>query len=76
MSKDANEQPPEPPKSEQVERDMRAKRTRRTVLSNGEVEIEMIPAGVDGHDGWKLLLPPGMTITHFPLKAPDKPCQS
>jgi hypothetical protein len=68
---------PEEPKN-QIERDMRAKRTRKTILRNGDFEVELIPAGVDGHDGWKLKLPPGTTITHLPMpKAPpDNPCQT
>jgi hypothetical protein len=53
-----------------ISRDMRAKRTRRSVITVGTVKIEIVPVGLDGHNGWKVLMPESGRIEHISLTIP------
>jgi hypothetical protein len=53
--------------AEMIERDMRAKRGRRSIVSAGGIKVILIPVGLDGHDGWKVRMPHGGRIDHETL---------
>lgn len=65
-------QPDEP---EKIERDMRPRRGKKTIITIGAVTVEITPVGVDGHDGWKVEMPAGGRIGHVSLPS-DTPRQT
>lgn len=60
------EETPETPRAT-IEREMRVKRSRQTTITVGDIKVDIIPVGVDGHEGWKVLMPAGGRIGHKDL---------